>query len=508
MFERQERKFSETKSSTSPLSINKSFVESMAYLFTVDISTYLTRTQTLSDFEQREKGYAAPWLQAISYAVKNKDFDKKITHSFLKNIHKIAMSHFEGEKETGTYKTVCNNFSFALHKKIISGKVHLNVGASATFDGLSEFIEESLIGDKNSVWNIEVEKNQHGCQLHGRNNKLYCIDVMKSDLTVKNISLDDAIEKLKPLITGDYKWAVQSGEDSSDFRKINYDSILDSVIQKLDIIFSSYTKSILNCVTNDEKIRVIATHIQKISQLHPFLDGNTRTCYALLQALLHEEGLLFSLMINPNCIELHSKLELVEVIKEGQRAYQTLCLGTVPTFKDVTHPLFNDRFILTPKGYAIPNGEKATKAFIDAVESNLNRVSLIQSAPFNLFIVDGQKEIACYQLMDASAKKGVTDLRHVLGNDILKKRAFKQDYEIQRQWLNEVNKVNPNGLDDLAKIVNIKKTEFLEKIGINDKTNEKVTETKTSENVSTPSQITHDAPASRSRWNCNRCVIL
>jgi hypothetical protein len=85
----------------------------------------------------------------------------------------------------------------------------------------------------------------------------------------------------------------------------------------LEKYLDEYNRNINLLKDNDEILSEIAKLIQNIEQLHPFADGNCRTCYILLQYLLIKNGFMPTMLYNPNQFDGYSIEELVSEIKTG-----------------------------------------------------------------------------------------------------------------------------------------------------------------------------------------------
>jgi prophage maintenance system killer protein len=103
--------------------------------------------------------------------------------------------------------------------------------------------------------------------------------------------------------------------------------IQDEVEQGMQQIFDEFHEEIASAV---DKIPVIAKCIQHIDQLHPFVDGNIRTCYVLLNKLLSDYGLPLTILLNPNKLDACSLDEVIQMIRDGQVIYQQLINNTDP----------------------------------------------------------------------------------------------------------------------------------------------------------------------------------
>lgn len=61
--------------------------------------------------------------------------------------------------------------------------------------------------------------------------------------------------------------------------------------------------------------------LRSVNQLHPFIDGNIRTCYIMLNRLLDHYHLGKTILTNPNRFDMFSLDELTKDVEEGQRNY-------------------------------------------------------------------------------------------------------------------------------------------------------------------------------------------
>jgi prophage maintenance system killer protein len=118
-----------------------------------------------------------------------------------------------------------------------------------------------------------------------------------------------------------------------------------SVDVLLEAIIKDFNEAIIKASGVDEKINIIAKCVQHIDQLHPFGDGNLRTSYVLLNALLRKNELSLCLLLNPNRIDCSSHIQVVEMIKLGQKNYHQFIdhINTKPKaqliFKTPSEPL-------------------------------------------------------------------------------------------------------------------------------------------------------------------------
>ena len=106
--------------------------------------------------------------------------------------------------------------------------------------------------------------------------------------------------------------------------------IQSHMTEKMQMIFDDYDREIIATGSDHDKIVIIAKHMQRIAQLHPFEDGNIRTCYILINKLLSEHGMPLSILMNPNRLDACPLEAIVTMIEEGQRIYTELLQNTDP----------------------------------------------------------------------------------------------------------------------------------------------------------------------------------
>jgi hypothetical protein len=97
----------------------------------------------------------------------------------------------------------------------------------------------------------------------------------------------------------------------------------------VDDVINQYHKEIDSAKEqNDEdaKLTAIVRCCQDLYQIHPFLDGNTRTIVAgVLPKLLLENGFCPSILRNPKMLAGYSVEEIKDAVREGQQVFQKLC---------------------------------------------------------------------------------------------------------------------------------------------------------------------------------------
>lgn len=326
-----------------------------AYLFLMDLTRI--RFSTFDQYEQKEPGFADAMLQAYIWALQTTS-QQALDHDFIKKINQIAMSH---QGHAGRYKTIANTYTVYFSQ---CGEQHI-FNYSATKQGVIEFL--SYWRKKTPTMHIiqfKSKKNPNKSyfidETHG---KLVCLD-MKG-----NLVLTETFESLQA--NPDNECIVHTG---LCLNPQNLHAYTEASMQQ---IFEDYTREIKAANTNTDKITVIAKQVQRIAQVHPFSDGNIRTCYIVLNKLLKDHDLPFSILLDPNRLDCCDLEQVVSMIKEGQKIYLNVLKHTNP---EVFECQTSDSIFQTQQlpGYAIASVY---------LESFLNAVTMSAKSPsmFNLF---------------------------------------------------------------------------------------------------------------------------
>jgi|GEM_PF-5110322 len=469
-----------------------SFFQQYAHLFFIDLDVYLCTNRDLADFEKNEPGYTKAIINAYLMAFSTEPF--VLNFELIKKIHQAAMQHLpsqEDEGKPGTLKNMCNNF------KIRMGNGNkFAVNPSGTIEGVKEFIERWIL-DSKAVHGIDITLDvglfSYGLVWKVPENSQKC-------LTFAIVNLDKA---KNPISVN--KWSEY--DHKKDFGKIrsilsNYGSECEIIInaminlqeyslqevkeiydQKMHFIIDHYHQAIKMSKTVDEKMLAIIDFVQSYIQLHYFCDGNTRTGYVLLNALLHSEGLPLALLINPNRLECFDRATLLTIVKQGQGYFNEFLGFKVPTpDQDSRFTKIKDR-LYAIKPYSISGCDQELTAFIRQVlQKNLLRTYLSLAAKSLLFFLSPEKAIDQVEIVDIDEQKKETmilslklakpDQRHKLYElyhrlsdlhlaDITLTPGLRPSYKINKKWLDEMIKCNSESLAGLIEILNLESVENL-----------------------------------------------
>lgn len=292
------------------------------YLFIMDVNRI--PLQSYETYENYEPGFTIPFIRAYIAAFKE-EMNGKLSHALLKKINETAMSHMPGR--FGQYRDISGHFLISFEKY----KQKSNLGYSATLEGLQEFI---------SYW-LDHKKSHHMLSFHptsnsdidsfgmvSENNKTYFCQVTDGKLTrevFKPIVHNPIIKTLNE--NPEYEFYI----NTMVFEPGSKENIPKKTEQCMQQIFDDFHKEIASAISAEDKIVIIAKHIQRIEQLHPFKDGNIRTCYILLNKLLSDYGLPLCILLNPNKLDACPLNDVINMIKDGQIIYQQLINNTLST---------------------------------------------------------------------------------------------------------------------------------------------------------------------------------
>lgn len=291
------------------------------YLFTMDINRI--PFQTYEKYENFEPGFSGPFISAYIEAF-NEPVNARLSHSLFKKINQTAMSHKQGKY--GQYRKIPGHFMISFEKY---DKFN-NAAYTATIEGLQTFI---------SHW-IDQVKSPHMLAIQPKKNpdKDTFALVSEDNKTFWCLASRDSVRKEvfnpevhNPLIRNltanfDYEFYV----NTMVFAPGIVVDFQEKITQMMQQIFDDFYQEMSGVVSSEEKITLIAKHIQRITQLHPFEDGNIRTCYIIMNKLLLDHGLSLSILFNPNKLDACALPDLVKMIKEGQAIYQQLVNHHMP----------------------------------------------------------------------------------------------------------------------------------------------------------------------------------
>lgn len=297
-------------------------LDKFTYLFLVDVVSLVTQ-QNYKSYNEKEPGYGPcqlqAYLQAFSYPQ-----DGKITHELIQAIHQQAMA-FNPSKLPGQYKKLSNHFEIAKADAfdLKTKRLVIAPAYSADDEGIKEFLAYWMINKKDSFHHLGVSLDDDFTKPFGSFNqdptnpkRLLCV---KSTVDIQSVDLETAVRYLFELQKDrQYKTVLSSMPHLKD-------SLVHPVtIREVQKIMDEFNKEIKLVLTDDDKLTCIVRHVQHLNQLHPFLDGNIRTCYILLNKLLRDYGFPLTILLNPNRLDCCSLKHLVGQVKQGQIFFQQL----------------------------------------------------------------------------------------------------------------------------------------------------------------------------------------
>jgi hypothetical protein len=314
-------------------------ISNFAYLLIMDVVKLVvlegrTPGRAYPAYEQREPGFARPYLEAYTDALTTTSYHG-LSHDLIQRIHRLSMSHFPGPN-LGNYRNLLGNFDVFLSSEEMTDCTYCGPGYSATPTGMLEFI---------SFWLNPAKESTHALIFSKKENKNegYLLRNLDGQLTLSTIadgSVEERVFDLKK--KQDRQWFERLIRDMKYQCTIEtMGDFEDGSIQKrafttMDRLIKKFQQDIVDVVSNDEKLRVIVTCVQRIAQCHPFEDGNIRTCNILLNKLLKDYGLPLTLLINPNHFDCCDIDYLIRTVKNGQLILSNLLEHTCASSFHIT----------------------------------------------------------------------------------------------------------------------------------------------------------------------------
>lgn len=293
------------------------------YLFITDISQ-LPQVESFSNYESQEPGYARPFLEAYQYAFKQPK-NIPLDPNLFKRVNAIATQHLPGTQH-GEYRDDSGSFSIVSEVLVNESDKPQNFVPtySLTENGIREFIEYWLL-NKNTQNFLSISfgskpefPDKFGFYIGMLPNYEELAWVEFKPHRVRPTIIPFDMDKHFPIIQHvirDYAYTITiDSMPSSKHPRIETE-------RQMHVLTECYQKEITDARSKDEKIIAIARYIQHIEQLHPFMDGNIRTCYIMLNKLLKDHGLPLSILYNPNKMDCCDLDTVVKMIKEGQKIY-------------------------------------------------------------------------------------------------------------------------------------------------------------------------------------------
>lgn len=326
-----------TRSKTSLF--NAEFIEKYIHLFLIDIDAYLISKDGLSKFETLEHGFSNAFLRAYIAAFSTPIF-RKITNKFPRDIHTLSVSHMP-DKTPGQFRTGAGAFDV---RAMSTNPMRKLTNPGASVEGVKEFIDYWLINEEKPFHMLIFRPNQSQQNklmyvmrpANNKKDKIYFCQMRGSAMVSQEVySHEKHYPFIEKLLGNFFEYTLHI--QTQLFESTSAETYQMKYKDRLQKLCDEYNKSILLASNREDKIRCIITYVQRCIQLHPFFDGNTRTGYIQLNRLLHEEGLSFSLMINPNRLDCFSIEELITIVKFGQDNFIKLCRGIIPDFTDESH---------------------------------------------------------------------------------------------------------------------------------------------------------------------------
>lgn len=310
------------------------------HLFIADPAQLVAKSY--AQYEAQESGFAEPWMRAYVEAF-NTPADEVLTEDFLMRINAISATHLHST-EYGNYRR--GEISFKLSSELRFSKdtpdtKFYSLTYNTNEQGLTNFINRWLINPKKKLHQLMIAPKENIASersyvIAGFGDERHLI----VGTTVNNIPVDfEDYNHEKHL-----RFFLNLLKDNNYQFRINV-ATAETPTKTRDML-SSITRTFLMlakrelaaATCDNEKITAIAKLAQAIDQLHPFPGGNIRTCYILINKLLHDNKMPLCIFLNPNRLDCCDLEEVVRSINEGQYVYQKWLANSNPSEFKITLP--------------------------------------------------------------------------------------------------------------------------------------------------------------------------
>ena len=360
------------------------FIQGHVHFFLVHLNRLILRNteyKTYLDYEKKAQHYGKAFLTGYSAAFKTKLADGTITPQFIQSINQQVLSHLPSAKR-GRYR---NDTTWVA--------IRIKNNPNASLDGLMEFI---------SRWSQDLQPMhlfhfvpnrpplpQYSVIFHNQS-----VRILDSSPPSKILTPTDIRDWLKTHLSNpNYECFLNFNPISEVVSSLGYpDKAIDALIaKKLQQICDQYNSSFKRARTPSQQIKNIIILCQQILQLSPFQDGNARTCYILMNRLLHKVDLSFTLFVDIDRLMTFSVAELTQFVSAGQERYLALCHRQLLFVID--DPFTPPRKLLRG-AVLIPDAKIETLEFAKIIEGNLKKIDDVKLA--DQFVVRHYQPLSLY----------------------------------------------------------------------------------------------------------------
>ncbi|HAF88112.1 MAG: hypothetical protein CMF38_01125 [Legionellaceae bacterium] len=302
------------------------------YLFFVDLASLYE--QTYKKYSIREPKYGVAWLEAYLFAYQYSGQKGRLSHELILGTHKKAMAWQNPTNSAlaGHYKNCHNHFQAHPSHVLYEGLYCLNQTYNMSHEGVHQFIDKNLTEhctyQTTIVFTISDSENsciQRQLFVESFNPETHLFHYVEFE----NQTLESSDAKDSLTIHQLVDSYLQNSTVSIKIypaEKLSVSEIHLATKAQMTTIIDNFNQNIESCRTDEERFKTIINTIQQIDQCHPFIDGNIRCCYILLNKLLDDFNLGKTLLYNPNGFDLYTLEELYDLVKQGQTHYRKLYL--------------------------------------------------------------------------------------------------------------------------------------------------------------------------------------
>jgi hypothetical protein len=396
----------ETKISSAPhAQLNETFFRSSFWvLFALQDLFVMQAPENFQPSEETEPGYVKSILTAYQLAIDQKG----LTIGFIQALQKALHSHIlQQDLHADKLENGCQSYVFAMGNDFLEKnnfQPKFDSAALATAEGFWEFFNYWLVKTPKSFHNIHFKHHaptQYSINLNLHQTRDGNVVLLKQNAFTGMVaeppcnydpkSHKEYIESF--LLNDDYICNINSGMPELVKMLNGTESLISLKIKMINKICQKYNTEISRVISRDQKLELIVSTSQKLSQLILFKsDINLRLFVVILNTLLNQNGFPFTVLALPNRLRTFSTAQIVEQVIAGQNNFLLLCKGVFPSFSD-KYTLFSDYtpHLKTVVPLDIP--EPLINAFVKICQDNITRSNIdlthIQEAtPVTKFYID------------------------------------------------------------------------------------------------------------------------
>jgi hypothetical protein len=381
----------ETKISSAPhVKFNETFFRSSLWLlFSLQDLFVIQESENFQNPEENEPGYIKSILTAYQLAIGQNG----LTIGFIQALQKALHSHIlQQDLQADKLENSCQSYVFELGNDFLEKnnfQPELDSTPLATTEGFWEFFNYWLVKTPKSFHNIHFKHKaptQYSINLNLHQTRDGNVLLLKQNALTGMIPAGEPPCNYDPkshkeyiesfLVDDDYTCHINSGMPDLVKMLNGSESLISLKIKMITKICQKYNTEISRVISREQKLELIVSTSQKLSQLILFKsDINSRLFVVILNTLLNQNGFPFTVLALPTRLKTFSIAQIVEQVIAGQNNFLLLCKGIFPSFSD-KYTFFPDYtpHLKTVVPLDIP--EPLINAFVKICQDNITRSNI------------------------------------------------------------------------------------------------------------------------------------